>query len=55
MSDDVRPDPDQPDLDGPQNDAAAADEVTAAAANVRSSKRATPNPNSLSKTLTQPE
>ena len=33
MSDDVRPDPDQPDLDGPQNDAASADEVTAAAAN----------------------
>jgi 23S rRNA pseudouridine2605 synthase len=32
MSDDVRPDANQPELDGPENDAAAADEATAAAA-----------------------
>ncbi len=32
MSDDVRPDPKQPELDGPENDAAAAEEATAAAA-----------------------
>ena len=32
MSDDVRPDTSQPELDGPENDAAAAEEATAAAA-----------------------
>ena len=31
MSDDVRPDPNQPELDGPENDSAAAEEATAAA------------------------